>query len=148
MEFIFEQFPVQPIVYMRRVGAYGIENYKLMEALKEWADRKGLLKDGIIYGITHDCGHTPPEKCRYDVCLVVTADFPADEAVQRGEIASGKYAVFTILHTAEAVQEFWKTIFQTLQKEKLQFDTTKPILERYKNSVILEGKCEFCVPIL
>jgi len=39
------------MVYMRRTGAYGIQNYKLMAALKEWANRKGLLKDSIIYGI-------------------------------------------------------------------------------------------------
>ena len=147
MDFIIEQLPVQSTIYMRRTGAYGSENYKLMTALKEWANRKGLFEDSVIYGIAHDNENTPPEKCRYDVCLVATADCPVDDSVQRGEIPSGKYAVFTILHTAEAVQEFWASIIQVLQKEGLQFDTTRPILERYKHRLVEDGKCEFCIPL-
>lgn len=145
MGYIIEQLPIQPIVYMRRVGAYGNENYKLMEKTKEWANRKGLLKDSIIYGIAHDNENTPQEKCRYDVCLV--SDCPVDGAVQRGEIPCGKYAVFTIPHTVEAIQAFWISIIQALQDEGLQYDTAKPILERYKYRKIENGKCEFCVPL-
>ena len=147
MDFIIEQLPVQSTIYMRRTGAYGSENYKLMAALKEWANRKGLFEDSIIYGIAHDNENTLPEKCRYDVCLVAAADCPVDDSVQRGEIPSGKYAVFTILHTAEAVQEFWASIIQVLQNEGLQFDTTRPILERYKHGLVEDGKCEFCIPL-
>lgn len=148
MDYIIEQLPIQPIIYMRRVGAYGSENYKLMAALKEWADRKGLLKDGIIYGIAHDNHNTPPEKCRYDVCLVATNDCLVDESVQRGEIPEGKYAVFTIPHTAEAVQEFWASIMQLLQEKGLPINVTKPVLERYKYKLLEDGKCEFCIPLL
>lgn len=148
MDFIIEQLPVQPMVYMRRTGAYGSENYKLMSSLKEWADRKGLFNNSVIYGIAQDNENTPPEKCRYDVCLVAAVDCPVDEFVQRGEIPSGKYAVFTIPHTAEAVQEFWGSVVQMLQEEGLRFDATKPILERYKYRLVEDGKCEFCVPIV
>ncbi len=77
MEYIIEQLPVQPIVYMRRTGAYGPENYSLMAALKEWANKKGLLKDSTIYGIAYDSASTPPEKCRYDVCLATAANMSA-----------------------------------------------------------------------
>lgn len=42
-ELIMDQLQVQSILYMRRSGAYGAENYKLMEALKEWASDNGLL---------------------------------------------------------------------------------------------------------
>jgi len=148
MDFIIEQLPNQPIVYMRRTGAYGSENYKLMETLKEWANQKGLLKDSIIYGIAHDNENTLPEKCRYDVCLVVAIDCPVDESIKRGEIPDGKYAVFTIPHTAEAVQKFWASVIQEIQEKGLQFDMTKPILERYKYRLVEDGKCEFCVPIV
>lgn len=148
MNFIIEQLPTQPTVYMRRIGAYGIENYRLMATMKEWTERKGLSKGGVIYGIAHDNKNTPPEKCRYDVCLVVSADYPTDNSVQRGEILGGKYAVFTIPHTAEAVQEFWTSIIQVLREENLQYDTTKPILERYIYELVQDGQCEFCVPIM
>jgi len=146
MDFIIEELPVQNIVYMRRIGAYGTENYILMAKLKEWADKNGLLKDSIIYGIAQDNpANTPENQCCYDVCLIVKDDYPLDESIQRGEIPSGKYAIFTIPHTAEAVKKFWGTI---MQEEKLQFDKTKPILERYKYKLVENGECEFCVPIL
>lgn len=147
MVFIIEQLPVQHIAYMRRTGAYGSENYKLMASLKEWAGRKGLLEDGIIYGIAQDNDNTPPEKRRYDVCLVIAPDYPADNEVQRGEIPGGKYAVFTISHTAEAVREFWSSVIRVLEEEGLQFDMAKPILERYTYKMVEDGKCEFCVPL-
>ena len=150
MDFFMEQLPAQPMLFMRRTGAYGIENNKLMETLKEWAKRKGLFKDSIIYGIAHDNpAYTPQEQCRYDVCLVAETEFGAeDEAVQKGEILGGKYAVFTVPHTEEAVREFWTSVFQNLQGQELQIDIEKPILERYRYQLVEDGKCEFCVPIV
>jgi len=148
MDYTIEKLPSQPILYMRRIGAYGVENFKLMTALKEWASSKGLFVDSIIYGIAHDDAHMPPEKCRYDVCLVTHSNDLADTNVKQGEIPAGKYAVFTIDHTEEAVRDFWASIVSTLQTENLQWDSTKPILERYKYQLAEDGMCEFCVPIL
>jgi len=149
MDCVIEQIPEQTTVYMRRIGAYGNENYKLMAALKEWANQRGLLKDSVIYGIAQDNPKdTSPEQCRYDVCLIVATACPADESVQRGTSPSGKYAVFTIPHTAKAVQEFWNSMPNLLKKKWLQHDTSKPILERYKYSFVINDKCEFCVPII
>ena len=149
MNYVIEQIPVQNTVYMRRIGAYGSENYKLMAALKEWANQKGLFNDSIIYGIAQDNpADTPQEKCRYDVCLIATANCPVDDAMQIGESPGGKYAVFTIPHTADAMQEFWGSVMEVLQEKGLQYDITKPILERYKHSFVEDGKCEFCVPII
>ena len=148
MDYTIEKLPSQPILYMRRTGAYGAENFKLMTALKEWASSKGLFVDSIIYGIAHDDKHTPPEKCRYDVCLVTNSNDLVDTNVKQGEIPAGKYAVFMIDHTVEAMQNFWISIITTLQTEKLQWDSTKPILERYKYRLVEDSLCEFCVPIL
>jgi DNA gyrase inhibitor GyrI len=149
MNFVIEQFFTLPIVFMRRTGTYGAENNTLMEALKKWASKQGLFVDSIIYGIAQDNPQTtPPEQCRYDVCLVAGADCHTDESVQRGEIPNGKYAVFTIPHTVEAVQEFWNTVFLVLHNNNLQYDEAKPILERYKYRFVQDHKCEFCVPIL
>jgi DNA gyrase inhibitor GyrI len=133
---------------MRRTGAYGAENYELMTALKKWAEQKGLFKDSVIYGIARDNPtDTPNEQCRYDVCLVAAADCPIDDSVKRGEIPSGKYAVFTIPHTAEAVQAFWGSVMDVRKEKGLRPDTTKPILERYKYSLVENNKCEFCIPV-
>jgi len=35
MDYTIEKLSSQPILYMRRTGAYGVENFKLMTALKE-----------------------------------------------------------------------------------------------------------------
>ncbi|ULQ60425.1 GyrI-like domain-containing protein [Brucepastera parasyntrophica] len=148
MDFIIEQRPSQPVLYMRRTGPYGSESYGLMTALKDWADRKGLLTDSVIYGIARDNENTPAEECRYDVCLVAASDVRADGQVQRGEIPGGKYAVFTVEHTAEAIQAFWTSVIERLQKEGLQFDMTRSILERYEYRLVEEGQCEFCVPVI
>ena len=149
MEYTIEQLPPQSIVFMRRIGAYGAENYALMAALKDWAKNKGLFEDSVIYAIAQDNPETtPPEQCRYDVCLAASNDTPIDGAVQRGEIPGGKYAIFTIPHTAEAVQEFWGSVFQVLGDKGLQYDTAKPIMERYKHRLVEDGFCEFCVPVL
>ena len=149
MDYIIEQISAQPILYMRRTGAYGNENYKLMTALKEWANQRRLLKDSVIYGIAQDNPKdTPPEQCRYDVCLIVAAACPSDESVQRGKSPSGKYAVFAIPHTTKAVQEFWSSIMNFLKKQNLHYDTSKPILERYKYNFVINDKCEFCIPII
>ena len=145
--FRIEQLPCQPILFLRRTGPYGSENGKLMEALKKWAAPKGLLTNSVIYGIAQDGPDTPPEACRYDVCLAVSAHTPADETVQRGEIPGGKYAVFRIPHTPEAVQEFWGSVFAVLQEHNLRFHGEQPILERYQEGLVAEGFCEFCVPI-
>jgi DNA gyrase inhibitor GyrI len=149
VDFIIEQIPAQPILFMRRIGAYGIENYTLMSQMKEWANLKGLFQDSTIYGIAQDNPiNTPPDQCRYDVCLIATVDFPEDDSIQKGEIPSGRYAIFTIPHTTEAVQEFWGSVSQELQERGLHLDTIKPILERYKYRLVEDGKCEFCVPII
>ena len=40
------------VIYMRRTGQYGVENYKLMCKMKAWADERGLLtNDAILFGI-------------------------------------------------------------------------------------------------
>ena len=137
------------VAYMRRTGAYGRENYELMSRLKDWAENNGLLgSNSVIYGIAHDNFETtPPEKCRYDVCIIVSEEYTLDESVQEGRISNGLYATFTIDHTVKAVQEFWNSCHTLIRRKKYQIDPSRPILERYKSELIDKGLCEFCVPI-
>lgn len=119
-----------------------------MESLKEWARKNKLLESSTIYGIAHDGPEISPENCQYDVCLVTETDWRNGNTVQSGYISGGKYAVFTVSHTAQAVQEFWQNIFAELQQNNLLFDSARPILERYKYDMVKSGECEFCVPIV
>lgn len=150
MNFKIEKMPSYRIAYIRQVGPYGCGNVQTMEKLKSWARSNNLLNDkSIILGIAHDDPMTTkPENCRYDVCIVISNDWCVNETeVNQGSIIGGNYAVFTISHTAEAVQKAWIDISPELSKQGHQFDNTRPILERYIVEMVNNNYCEICVPI-
>ena len=70
-----------------------------------------------------------------------------DDDVSHGTIKGGKYAVFTINHTAESVQKAWSEIFPELLNLGYQIDDTRPILERYAAKMVKNHNCEICVPL-
>lgn len=150
MNITIENMPVYRIAYVRQMGAYGINNGVTMEKLKEWAKSNDLLsEDSIIFGIAQDNpGTTKPESCRYDACIVVANDYViTDDYVSEGNMAGGKYAVFKIDHTAEAVQKAWNDIFSILSSRGFQLDETRPIIERYNVKLVNNHQCEICVPV-
>ncbi|GAU76032.1 GyrI-like domain-containing protein [Fusibacter sp. 3D3] len=145
-----EMLPAYRIAYMSNIGPYGPENVKLMESLKHWAMGEGLLDDqSILLGIAqNDPSVTKPELCRYDTGLVISVDLKLDhDAVNLGNIVGGKYCVFKISHTAEAVQKAWSEMFPKLLEAGYQIDQARPILERYKAELVNNHWCEICVPI-
>ena len=66
MQIQIENIHPSPIVYMRRIGEYGEQNYKLMQNMKQWIQAHNLWnEEGVIYGIAQDnAAFTPPEQCR------------------------------------------------------------------------------------
>lgn len=121
-----------------------------MEQLKNWARSNNLFNDeSIILGIAQDNPSiTKPENCRYDVCFVISNDYSVDDNyINKGNIDGGKYAVFKINHTEEAVKKAWVEIFPELLKHCYQFDEKRPIIERYKTKIVKNHYCEICVPV-
>ena len=150
MTYQIEEMSKSRIAYMRRVGPYGEGNYALMKKFKEWAKANGLFTaSAVILGISQDNpAVTPPEKCRYDVGVVVPEQFATtDTDVNVAELPGGRYAVFTIDHTAEAIQKAWNEIFVQLSAENQEPDVSRPILERYIPAMIDKHLCEICVPV-
>lgn len=138
------------IAYIRRTGPYGPGNVQIMEQLKSWAREKNLINENsIILGIPQDNPQfTEPKACRYDTCLVVSNDYLViDDYVREGHIVGGKYAVFKINHTAEAVQKAWIDVFPELLTQGYKFDETRPIIERYIVKMVNNHYCEICVPV-
>lgn len=66
-----ENLPSSKIIYMRRTGKYGSENYKLMDTFKKWIQENDLYnEDTVIYAIPMDNPEiVDPFQCRYDVCI-------------------------------------------------------------------------------
>lgn len=151
MEFNIENIESCHIVYVQNVGAYGsAENFQLMENFKKWIvsnkleDKKNAK--GIIAIAQDDPQTTLSAKCRYELLLFTDRDFSDDSYVKTGNFKGGKYAVFTITHTSEAIQLFWKNINATIDKNQLEV-LASPILERYREEVGPDKTCEFLVPI-
>lgn len=151
MDINIEMIPAYKITYIRKIGPYGPQNVEVMEQLKSWAKEKNLInEESIILGIAQDNPEfTEPNACRYDTCLVVSEEFEAnDKNINLGRIIGGRYCVFKIIHTADAMQKAWKDIFPELSKANYEFDAGRPILERYALKMINKHYCEICVPIL
>ena len=150
MTYQIEEMSKSRIAYMRRVGPYGADNYALMKKFKEWAKANGLFTaSAVILGISQDDpAVTPPENCRYDVGIIVPEYFETTDAdVDVAGLPGGRYAVFTIEHTAEAIQEAWSEIFVQLSAQGQQPDISRPILERYIPAMVDKRLCEICVPV-
>ena len=142
---VIEEFRNIRIAYMRRTGEYGIRNKELMETFKAHLRERNLLSaDSTILGIALDDPYSvEKESLRYDVGLIITGNENIGMEVR--EIPDGRYAVFEIPHTAEAVSEFWNNLSSLLGK--LPIDWTKPIVERYNSTKISNHFCEFCIPL-
>lgn len=147
MKFKEELFPPYRIAYMRRVGQYGPGNFEVMEKLKEWAKEKNLLDSATLFAIPQDNPQTTlPDNCRFDACIVIPNDYRVDDSVNEGEISGGKYLVFEVKHTSEAIQKAYTDIFQSLQNSGYKIDN-KPIMEKYIGDMFSNPYCEICVPI-
>ena len=148
---IVEQMPLKNIAFIRNVGPYGKSNYATMEKIKQFAKNNNLFnEDTIILGISKDNPEiTNPQLCRYDACIVVSENFNTDECnIQKGTIEGGKYAVFIIEHTAEALQNAWNEVFTEVLNKGYKVDLSRDIIERYAAKMINNHKCEICVPII
>ena len=151
MDINIEMIPSYKIAYIRKTGPYGSENIQVMEQLKSWAREKDLFNErSIILGIVQDNPKvTEPKDCRYDTCLVVSEEFEVDNKhINFGKTIGGKYCVFKINHTVDAMQKAWMEIFSELLKRNYEFDDRRPIFERYAMQMINKHYCEICVPIL
>lgn len=148
MEMTIETLPRYRIAYVRQVGPYGPANIQAMEKLKRWAGSKNLLTESaILFGIPQDNPETtPPEKCRYDACVVISHDDELDDAICESVMSGGKYAVFKVNHTAEDIQKAWAACFPALQRSGYQMDS-KPVIERYVGDMINNHLCEICIPV-
>ncbi|MDF3000518.1 MAG: gyrase inhibitor [Bacillota bacterium] len=92
-----------PIAYVRQTGAYGKDNIRAMEQLKQWARNNGLMNGKtVIFGIPQDNPQiTAPEYCRYDACIALVEEplgakeaeyskhVPADDTTSAKQIPAG-----------------------------------------------------------
>ncbi|MEK4661214.1 GyrI-like domain-containing protein [Priestia sp. FSL H7-0729] len=149
MEMVIENLPSYRIAYVRQVGPYGPANAQAMNTLKQWANNKQLLNESAtLLGVPQDDPTIiPPEKCRYDACIVITeSERLKDELVEIGKLSGGDYLICKVRHTAEAIQQAWNVIIPHLQTSGYQMDN-KAVMERYRWELLNQHWCEICVPV-
>ncbi|WP_367399856.1 GyrI-like domain-containing protein [Paenibacillus sp. 1781tsa1] len=118
MQMYIENLPSCHLAYVRQVGPYGPANAQAMNTLKQSADRNQLLHESAtLLGIPQDDPTTtPPEKCRYDACIVITeSERLEDDLIEIGELSGGDYLIYKVRHTAEDIQQAWRVIIPHLQ---------------------------------
>lgn len=148
MEYFVKTLPTYRIAFIRKVGPYGPDNYRVMERMKDWAKQKDLYGTGTIFAIPQDNPTiTPPENCRFDACIVIADDVQVDPPVQLGEISGGEYLVFRVEHSVEAIQYAYPKIMRIFQENGYIKDN-KPIIEKYTGDLDSDASCEICVPII
>lgn len=150
MNIQLESIPVTRIAYVRQTGPYGPGNVQAMEQLKGWAREQGLLQDSaVLFGIPQDNPKTTlPAECRYDACISLPENPPTRGSVPYGELPGGAYAVVTLPHTAEAVQQAWAEILPFLNSSGHKLDPGRPVMERYTEEMVRSHLCELCFPVL
>lgn len=153
MNVTIETLPAYHVAYMRQIGPYGPGNYQLMDRLKKWAAARDLLTgSSVILGIAHDDPDvTPAEKCRYDCCIVIQADYNPGNSINVNDLPGGKYAVYKVRHTAEDIGKAWADLFTAwLPDSGFQVDD-RPVFERYmpgeRDRETGGVSCEICVPV-
>lgn len=148
MHFQIETIPKYRVAYMRRVGPYGLDNTEVWENLKKWATEKNLLKSTTtLLAVQQDNPETtPPENCRFDACIVISEDYQVDESICENVLPGGKYMIYQVKHTKDAIQNAYPNIFSSIQKSDYIIDN-RPVFERYIGDMNNNHYCEICVPV-
>jgi AraC family transcriptional regulator len=96
MDVRIETVPVMRVAFTRHVGPY-TEVGPTWGRLFAWAGPRGLAaRSPKMIGVCHDDPEvTPPEKIRYDACLVVDDSVRPEGEVGIQEVGGGEYAIAT-----------------------------------------------------
>jgi AraC family transcriptional regulator len=155
MKIRVEEQPRRHVVYMRYVGPYGAHGIpELWQRFHQWMETRGLNVDTTVrLGVAHDDpAVTPAEKCRYDACLVVPSDFPADRWVNATDIPAGRYAVTEFTGTSHEIEAAWHRLFSDWLPTSGYQPDDRPCFELYRGDPAVDVKsgrfrCDLCLPV-
>jgi AraC family transcriptional regulator len=155
MRVVIQELSPCRVAYMRHVGPYGAAGIPaLWIRFRKWMSTHGLVEaDAMRIGIGHDDRWvTPPEKCRYDACVVVPQDFAGDRFVNVTELPGGRYATSTYLGLAHRVPHAWDALYRSWLPDSGYEPDDRPCLEIYRGNPRVGGRpgtlrTDLCVPV-
>ena len=155
MDVEVKNLPESRVAYMRNVGPYGgVGIPRTWQRFAGWCEQHGLMQPRrTMYGICHDDPDiTPPEKCRYDACIEVDAQFKPEGEVGVQTIPGGRYACAKFAGTSADVHAAWgRFLAEWLADSGYQADDRLP-LELYDKDFVMDEKtgaftCSLCMPV-
>jgi len=148
------QRPEVKIAYLRYTGPYGQPISEFWRKLvSPWMEANNLFGKAR-YGISHDDpGITSADKCRYDACVEVPADFVASGPCFTAVIAGGSYAKTRYYGTGRDVGDSWNSLLRDwLPASGMQLDA-RPCFEYYPADAAYDAEtgafeCDICIPVV
>lgn len=153
MNVTVRELPRYHVAYMRYVGPYGAHGIpQLWTRFQKWMETRALDGPGSVkLGIGRDDPLvTPPEKCRYDACVVVPDSFTGDQWVNVTEVPGGRYAVADFTGGPHQIQGAWDALYQSWLPGSGYQPDDRACLEIYRGNPNVSPsafRCELCVPV-
>ncbi len=146
------EMPEYNVAYVRKVGPYAKETCEpAFGELMQWAGPRNYMEPGKILAIYWDNPDvTPPEKCRFDACVIVPGGTDPEGQIYIQTISGGPYAVCHFEIKPDSFQQAWEEAFAWLCDSGYECND-KPCYELYHNNAAEhpEDKCIFdiCIPL-
>jgi AraC family transcriptional regulator len=148
-----KSLPAARIAYMRHIGPYGPAVGQFwMQTFVPWMAAHNLFTYPR-YGIGHDDPSiTPAEKCRYDACVEVPADFVATGQALVTTLPGGRYALAAFEGTSEDIGPAWMRMFREWIPANGMQPDARPCFEYYAPDAKYDPAtgvfaCDICVPV-
>jgi len=149
------ELPAHHVAYMRYVGPYGAHGIPdLWKKFRKWMETHNLISDQTVtLGVAYDDPDiTAPDRCRYDACVVVPAEFAPDRWVNVMDVTGGKFAVSEFVGNAHEIRGAWEALYRSWLPGSGYEPDDRPCFEVYRARVSVEGKpeafrCELCMPV-
>lgn len=129
-----EQIAPAHVAFVRNTGPYNTVG-AAWERLFGWAGPRRLIGPALRYfGLCHDDpAVTPPDKIRYDACLVVPAGTQGDGGVGVMEFAGGEYACATHRGPYESLNATYEGLYREWLPASGRAAAQTPCVEFYLN---------------
>jgi AraC family transcriptional regulator len=117
----------------------------------QWAVPRNYVGPSKVLAIYWDNPDvTPPEKCRFDACIIVPDDVSASGKINIQSISGGPYGICNFEVKPDSIQKSWEAAYVWLCKSGFECGD-KPCFELYNNDASghPEGKwnLDICIPL-
>lgn len=137
MDVRIESIAPMKVAFLRHVGPYEDEALgRAWGRLMAWAGQRGLLGPGSkLLGIDHDNPHvTPPDRLRYDACVVIERPVEPEGEVGSQVIPGGEYAVVTHQGPYERMPETFARLYGEWLPTSGREPADAPCFQHYRNT--------------